>query len=513
MLTLKASNENERSVGKHLNTIIVLGIFLCVGLQLSATHNRAGEITYEQIGELTIRATIITYTRTSSFGADRDSLEISWGDDQLQWIERTNGTGEELPNDIKRNEYVAEHTYPTRGTFKLSTTDPNRIAGILNIDFPNSVNIQFYLETTFTLLDPRFQGINNSAQLLQPPIDFACIGQVFVHNPNAYDVDGDSLSYQLITPFQEEGLEVPNYQLPDLISPSPENKASLDVVTGDFRWETPQVQGEFNITYRINEYRNGVLINSIIRDMQILVRACPDMNNPPVLDVPEEICVIAGEEIIIDILATDIDSNEQLTITALGGPFEVELSPAELSLGFSIRNSRATGSIRWQTVCDHVAEEYYQIVVKVTDDLTRPMSGLANLKTIRIKVTAPAPTNPEAVKENDIVRVTWAHPYTCEDASTFQGFSLWRREGSKDLVSDTCIGGLEGSGYEKVVFLTDEIDIGRYIAQDAELERGKIFCYRIVAEFAQLTSSGNLFNRTASLPSEEICIRTSGRSH
>jgi len=497
-------------LSKPLQLILILACFLLGSVTLLATHNRAGEITYEQIDELTIRAKITTYTRTSSFGADRDSLEINWGDGQIEWLVRANGSGEELDNDIKRNEYIGEHTYPTRGTFKLSTVDPNRIAGILNIDFPNSVNIQFYLETTFTLLDPRFQGVNNSAELLQPPIDIACVGQVFLHNPNAFDRDGDSLSYELITPFQEDGLEVPNYQLPDLISPGDSNKVTLDQVTGDFRWDAPPVQGEFNITYRINEYRNGVLINSIIRDMQILVRACPDMNNPPMLEVPEEICVIAGELVTIDILATDIDSLEILSITALGGPFELEESPAILTVQSAFPTSMLTGQIRWQTVCDHVAEEYYQIVVKVTDERSKPLSGLATLKTIRIKVTAPAPLGPFAMKENDIVNILWDNPYQCDRAETFQGFSVWRREGSKEIIPDTCRGGLEGSGYEKVVFLTDEEDLGRYIAQDAELERGKIFCYRIVGEFAQLTPSGNLFNRTASLPSAEVCIRTSG---
>ena len=43
---------------------------------LWATHNRAGEITYVQTGDLTIRATVTTYTKASSIAADRDSVEI-----------------------------------------------------------------------------------------------------------------------------------------------------------------------------------------------------------------------------------------------------------------------------------------------------------------------------------------------------------------------------------------------------------------------------------------------------
>src|SRR5690606_34393432 len=137
------------------------------------------------------------YTKTSSASADRHSVEIYWGDGSKQFVGRTNGNGVALPNDVKVNKYVAEHTYPGRSTYTISFADPNRVGNILNINFPNSIDVPFSLNTTFTLLDFQFQGQNSSAQLLQPPLDFACVGKRFIHNPNAYDVDGDSLAYEL----------------------------------------------------------------------------------------------------------------------------------------------------------------------------------------------------------------------------------------------------------------------------------------------------------------------------
>ncbi len=476
------------------------------GYELSATHNRAGEITYEQIGPLTIRATITTYTRTASFGADRDSLEMVWGDGVIESIRRSNGNGEELPNDIKVNYYTAEHTYPTRGTYTMSMTDPNRIAGILNIDFPNSVNIQFYLATTFTLLDPRFQGRNNSAILLQPPIDYACIGQIFTHNPNAYDPDGDSLSYQLITPFQASGIVVPNYELPDRIRPGADNIARLDPITGDFVWNAPQIQGEFNITYLINEYRQGVLINSIIRDMQILVRLCPDQNTPPSIDLPVEICVIAGQLIDLTILGTDQDSFELLDMTALGGPFEQMTSPASFTQVASLGESRVAGRFVWQTTCEHISLESYKVVFKVTDAGTRPATTLATLKTLLIKVVGPPPQVQDIAFVDGSVRLTWELPYICQESGNFQGFSIWRRSGTKSIVIDTCLSGLEGQGYEKIVFITDEIEDGHYVHYDLDIDGADIWCYRVLAEFAKSTDNGNPFNKVTSLTSEERCV-------
>src|SRR5690625_6389471 len=84
-------------------------------------------------------------------------------------------------------------------------TDPNRIGGILNVNYQNSIRIKFHITTTFTFLNQQFQGPNNSAILLQPPIDEGCVGKPFVHNPNAYDPDGDSLAYEWAVPLQDVG--------------------------------------------------------------------------------------------------------------------------------------------------------------------------------------------------------------------------------------------------------------------------------------------------------------------
>ena len=226
--------------------LLTFGLIFSLTSDVYGTHNRAGEITYEQIGELTIRVTITTYTKTSSLQADRDTLDIFWGDGTSSKLGRVNGFGDVLPNDIKRNFYVGEHTYPGRATYHISTTDPNRIAGILNVNAPNSIKIPFHIETTFTFLNSQFQGPNNSAILLQPPIDFACVGQRYIHNPNAFDPDGDSLSYELIVPLEDVNQPVPNYRFPDQIMAGSNNILTLDERTGDLVWNAPQRVGEYN---------------------------------------------------------------------------------------------------------------------------------------------------------------------------------------------------------------------------------------------------------------------------
>ena len=229
-------------------------IFVCLVSAL-ATHQRAGEITFKYVSGLTFEVTVITYTRTSA-PADRPFLEISWGDGTTSELKRTEKSA--FANDISKNvyEYKPEagattnrHTYSSPGTYKISLEDPNRNFGVMNI--PNSVNVPLYLETVLTI-NPLL-GINNSPVLLNPPIDNGCVDQIYIHNPGAYDVDGDSLSYSLIVCRGAEGLNIPGYTYPIAT-----DSIGIDPVTGDLLWVKPPIQGEFNIAILIEEFRNGI---------------------------------------------------------------------------------------------------------------------------------------------------------------------------------------------------------------------------------------------------------------
>ncbi|MEM8906492.1 MAG: gliding motility-associated C-terminal domain-containing protein, partial [Bacteroidota bacterium] len=506
----------------RLPSLCVFFLVLMHVYQAQATHNRAGEITYRQIDDLTIEATITTYTKESSIAADRDSLELCWGDGQCEWVLRINGPGanpprqgQSLPNDTKVNIYIATHRYTGPGHFTMSMNDPNRNEEICNVNGRNSVNVPFHLETTVTLINPIFQGPNNSPILLQEPIDVGCVGQPFLHNPNAYDPDGDSLAYRLIVPLQGNDSEVPLYVFPDQISPGVNNNIFFNESTGDFFWQTPQEACEYNIAMYIIAYRNGEPLDTLIRDMQILIETCDNL--APEIEVVDEICVIAGETITVDVTATAplSESEQQVNLTASGGPFELDFSPATFDESPFFQDQPLTRQFRWETKCEHIEKEFYTVIFRAADNVPIIQTGqdssfLSTLKTLRIKVVGPPPEDVQAATESAQVEITWENPYTCEDAMNdyFRGFTVWRRLGSNQFPPDTCQPGLEGQGYTRLtpVPIEDIVD-DRYYYLDLDVERGRTYCYRILANFARLTSSGFEFNRVESLPSEEICIQ------
>src|SRR5690606_8681113 len=123
-------------VKEHLlkSFFLFISVFFLLVSGAHATHNRAGEITYEHISGLRYRVKITTYTKASSTAADRNYLKIRWGDEpsnvnenQLDSLLRSNGGGGGViiaGTDVKMNEYIGEHTYSGPGTFILQMEDP-----------------------------------------------------------------------------------------------------------------------------------------------------------------------------------------------------------------------------------------------------------------------------------------------------------------------------------------------------------------------------------------------------
>ena len=326
----------------------------------NATHNYGGEITVKQISYLNYEATIHTYTKESSIPADRDSLEICWGDGICEWIVRD--TSFSLGKDIKCNVYTWQHTYAEEATYTISMTDPNRTGGILNVNPPSSDNVPFHVQTEIVVST----FYNNTPMLLNTPTDWGYVGQTYQHNPAAIDWEGDSLSYELAVPLSDVDIPVPNYFFPDLfpIPNDPNNIISIDAMLGTVTWANPQLQGDYVIAIKIKEHRNGQVISTVTRDFTITIKGA--VNEAPTIVVPiDEVTLSVGDTLKFDVVGEDSEIGEIL-VKAIGQPFLLDNPPT-----FNVPTDFTTGPINanfeWEIFDNHYYLNPYYLVFRIDE--------------------------------------------------------------------------------------------------------------------------------------------------
>jgi gliding motility-associated-like protein len=452
----------------------------------NATHYKAGDITYKQTGAYSFEISLITYTDVKSIadGVDRNQVEIFWGDNNSDIISRQSQIN--IGNSVLKNVYVATHTYPGPGSYLISFKDHNRVSDILNIT--QSVIIPFYLETELNI-NP-FRGINQSPQLLEVPICFARVGETFIYYPNAYDPDGDSLTFSIIPPKEEKGKNVPGFFIP----PSTV-KFHLDKHTGKITWETPPHIGIYNIAILVEEFRNGKKIGYVIRDMQIVVK--PGDNFPPHIAPFPDTCVEAGTYLVVNVHATDQDVNDMVSVTATGGPFIVPVSPAYMVPDTAFGFPDAVSQFRWQTSCEHIRKHPYQVVFKAQDN--NALAPLSDYEHFSIKVVGPAPKSLNSQAKGNGIELNWNIP----DCQIAKGYLVYRKSGASGWDPSYCETGVPSyTGFTLIDTL-----VGLYNTYYLDnnkgngLVSGKVYCYRVTAVYL----NNGQYEIAEGYASNEIC--------
>ncbi len=461
--------------------LLILNIVIFSISVVYATHERAAEITYKRISNNSLQYEIklVTYTYTPS-PADRPQLELFWGDGTSSMVQRTSKIN--LLGNVSKNEYITNHTFPGDGTFKISMEDPNRNYGVINI--PNSVNVPIFVETML-VISPFVNPKNNSPELLNPPLDMGCVGVPYYHNPGAYDPDGDSISYKLVKCRGAQGLDIAGYSFPQS-----SNSISINPVSGDLIWDSPFIQGEYNIAILIEEWRNGVRIGYITRDMQVIIASCN--NHPPVIDPLPDTCVEAGDTLKFDVHAVDPDAN-WVTISATGGPLILSNSPAIFST--TSGSPEVSSLFYWKTNCAHVRKSAYQVSFKAQDN-GNPVK-LTSFKNMSIKVIGPAPKNLSAQANGNAIVLNW-NKSKCSNAF---GYKLYRKNGCDSYVHGYCETGVSPlSGYSLIAILPDINDTSFVDNNNGNgLLHGIDYSYVVIAYYSDGAESYASLNACAQL--------------
>lgn len=445
-------------------------IFLLFTLFSRATHNRAGEILYKRIAPFTAKVSgivipvynysfqINTYTEINSPGgnADRCKLTLHLGNGDSIVCPRVNGPsgptsgdcnntkeGVEVNSTTKWNIYTGVYQYSNAGIYKVYMYDPNRNGGVINV--PNSINQPFYLESL--LIINNFTGANSAPEFTSPPLDNACNGVCFYHNPGAYDADGDSLSYELtysrgIDQNGTIGAGIPGYAYPATGGGSYE----INPITGTLKWCVPQAAGEYNLAFIVREWRKNTagvynVIGYVLRDMQVKVAACAN-NVPPELEVPNDTCVVAGTKVVKTISTTAPNTLHSIKLSGFGGPFTSTSPLASLSNMFGIASY--TSEFSWQTNCSMVRNQPYQVTIKA-EDQQGPIK-LVVFKTFNIKVVAPPVQNVLATPIGSSIKINWQLSNCYSADNPIVRYEIYRKNDCDPIVYTPCTSG-PPSGY------------------------------------------------------------------
>ncbi len=139
--------------------------------------------------------------------------------------------------------------------------------------------------------------VNSTPKFSDAQEVFACTGSSFSFDMNATDADGDSLAYELITPFDYSKRLINILKIPDAGPYSPVSwrdgysqqkqildSFRLDGKTGKLYFK-PVYPGIFTVALACKEYRNGIYLGKVQRDYQILVADCFNANAKPIFSL------------------------------------------------------------------------------------------------------------------------------------------------------------------------------------------------------------------------------------
>ncbi len=199
--------------------------------------------------------------------------------------------------------------------WKISHAESSRSSSLTTITGAGSDDLYVYCMINNTI------GVNNSPIFSTEPAIYVCLATPFSIDQGYFDIDGDSLTMQMITPLINATSIVSYYgsysgTQPLISSPPMTFNSVTGILTG-----TP-TQTDFSVyAILVNEYRNGVLIGQVERDLSLIAKSCA--NNIPDLtgfdgSTNYNITVLPNVQSCFTIAAQDPDVGQSTTISLNG---------------------------------------------------------------------------------------------------------------------------------------------------------------------------------------------------
>ena len=179
-------------------------------------------------------------------------------------------------------QYVSDtFSIPAGCTVSAEITQGNRNAAISNLQNPSGT----YIDIVASVTTPANNTCQSNPQFANFPVNIFCIGENANFSQGALDFSGDSITYTLINPRDFGGNPIPFVAGCSATNPlgAPNTFAStftFDNATGNVNF-TPTQSGNYVMAMQVNAYKNGVLVSTTMRDIQIVVINCVSQDNPP----------------------------------------------------------------------------------------------------------------------------------------------------------------------------------------------------------------------------------------
>ncbi|NNF02005.1 MAG: T9SS type B sorting domain-containing protein [Bacteroidia bacterium] len=258
-----------------------------------------------------------------------------------------------------------------------------RNSTVNNLVNPDDTGITFYLE----LPDPAMH--NSTPRFANDPLTYMCEEQPFSYNFAGFDPDGDSLAFELVTPVSGT-IGYPVSATPQAVwpgpIPAPYSNAiwatgyglnnicggvplTIDAITGEMN-ATPDFFGKYSAAVECREYRNGVQIGMIRREIQFNVIICngnsfPDVSfNAPIKNQT----IYAGDTACFTYFVRDLEG-DSLWLTYSGDVFPGGPSgPPYAATSGQVGVANVITDFCWFTSCDQARVDPYNVIYTSKDN-------------------------------------------------------------------------------------------------------------------------------------------------
>jgi hypothetical protein len=310
-----------------LSRIVSFFIFLFLSsTQSFATHADGADLTYSCIGTNQYQLSLTVYR-------DCNGINIP-GHQTISWL-GTCGSGSitltrtSIVDITPLAPFAASPCNGGSGLGREAHTYSAAVTlfpGCTDITFSHRLCCRINFASTITGSDPLYVdafidsvgSCNNSPFFLNHPLFFNCTNNSILYNPGVVDFDGDSLVFSLVDALQSDSSTVNYVSGYDGVNFLGTNvPVNIDPNTGILTFTPTNVEVAY-VCIRIDEYRNGVHIGYIKRDIVYHVIACT--NTPPILSgidstTIDSVSVCVGNSICFDIYAVDTNLTDSVVLS------------------------------------------------------------------------------------------------------------------------------------------------------------------------------------------------------